>query len=341
MAVKPKILVVDDVPGNIQIVMQALRNDYSVVAATSGERALALASADPAPSMILLDVMMPEMDGYEVCRRLKENKKTAGIPVMFITTLDEDSNEEKGLDLGAVDYIAKPINPALVKKRVRNQLELKLHRDHLEELVQERTAQIHKTRLEIIRMLGRAAEYKDNETGTHIVRMSKYSQEISLACGVSEGEAELLLNAAPMHDVGKIGIPDYILQKPGPLNPDEWKIMKGHAYMGYLIIGKHDSEILQSASMIAYQHHEKWNGTGYPRGLKGEEIHLFSRIVALADVFDALTNERVYKKAWPMEDALALVKKERGEQFDPAVVDAFFNILPKIIKIKEEYSDEQ
>ncbi|MFA5518445.1 MAG: HD domain-containing phosphohydrolase [Spirochaetota bacterium] len=341
MTVKPKVLVVDDVPGNIQIVMQALKDDYSVVAATNGERALALASADPAPSMILLDVMMPEMDGYEVCRRLKEDEKTSGIPVMFITTLDEDANEEKGLDLGAVDYIAKPINPALVKKRVRNHLELKLYRDRLEGLVRERTAQIHKTRLEIIRMLGRAAEYKDNETGAHIIRMSKYSQEISLAYGVGEEEAELLLNAAPMHDVGKIGIPDSILQKPGSLDPDEWNIMKSHAYMGYLIIGKHDSEILQSASVIAYQHHEKWNGKGYPRGLKGEEIDLFSRIVALADVFDALTSERVYKKAWSMEDALDFVKRERGEHFDPAVVDAFFNTLPQIIKIKEEYADEQ
>ena len=339
MTVKSKILVVDDVPGNIQIVMQALKDEYSVVAATSGEKALALAMADPAPSMILLDVMMPGMDGYEVCRRLKENERTSGIPVMFITTLDEDINEEKGLDLGAVDYIAKPINPALVKKRVRNQLELKLYRDRLEGLVQERTAQIHDTRLEIIRMLGRAAEYKDNETGTHIVRMSRYCQEIALAYGVSEKEAELLLNAAPMHDVGKIGIPDRILQKPGPLDDEEWKIMKEHAYMGYLIIGKHDSEILKAASVIAYQHHEKWDGKGYPRGLKGNDIDFFSRVVALADVFDAVTSERVYKNPWPMDDALDLVKRERGEHFDPAVADAFFKALPKILEIKEEYSD--
>ncbi len=339
MTVKPKILVVDDVPGNIQIVMQALKDEYSVVAATSGEKAIAIASAEPHPSMILLDVMMPGMDGYEVCRRLKENEKTSGIPVIFITTLDEDVNEEKGLDLGAVDYIAKPINPALVKKRVRNQLELKLYRDRLEDLVRERTAQIHDTRLEIIRMLGRAAEYKDNETGTHIVRMSRYCQEIALACGVSEKEAELLLNAAPMHDVGKIGIPDRILQKPGALDDEEWKIMKGHAYMGHLIIGSHDSEILKAASVIAYQHHEKWNGNGYPRGLKGENIEFFSRIVALADVFDAVTSERVYKEPWSMDDALDLVKRERGEHFDPAVVDAFFKALPKIMEIKEEYSD--
>lgn len=339
MTVKPKILVVDDVPGNIQIVMQALKDEYSVIAATNGEKALALASAEPGPSIILLDVMMPGMDGYEVCRRLKENELTASIPVIFITTLDEDFNEEKGLDLGAVDYIAKPINPALVKKRVRNQLELKLYRDSLEELVQKRTEEIHNTRLEIIRMLGRAAEYKDNETGTHIVRMSRYCQAIALAYGVGEKEAELLLNAAPMHDVGKIGIPDHILQKPGALDDEEWKIMKGHAYMGHLIIGKHDSEILKAASIIAYQHHEKWNGKGYPRGLKGEDIDFFSRIVALADVFDAVTSERVYKEPWSLDEALDLIKRERGEHFDPSIVDAFFKALPEILSIKEEYSD--
>jgi len=340
MTVKPKILVVDDIPGNIQIIMQAIKDEYSVIAATSGDKALALASADPAPSIILLDVMMPGMDGYEVCRRLKENEKTRGIPVMFITTLDEDINEGKGLDLGAVDYIAKPINPALVKKRIRNQLELKQYRDHLEGLVRERTAQIHNTRLEIIRMLGRAAEYKDNETGTHIIRMSKYCHVMALAYGLSEHEAEVLLNAAPMHDVGKIGIPDKILQKPGPLDEDEWKIMRRHAYMGHLIIGKHDSEILTAAAVIAHQHHEKWNGGGYPGGLKGEEIDFFSRIAALADVFDAVTSKRVYKEPWPLDDALELIKKESGEHFDPAVVDSFFKALPEILKIMEEYGDE-
>ena len=340
MTVKPKILVVDDIPGNIQIIMQAIKDEYSVIAATSGDKALALASADPAPSIILLDVMMPGMDGYEVCRRLKENEKTRGIPVMFITTLDEDINEGKGLDLGAVDYIAKPINPALVKKRIRNQLELKLYRDHLEGLVRERTVQVHNTRLEIIRMLGRAAEYKDNETGTHIIRMSKYCHAMALAYGLSENEAEILLNAAPMHDVGKIGIPDKILQKPGPLDDEEWKIMKRHAYMGHLIIGNHDSEILKAAAVIAHEHHERWNGKGYPRGLKGEEIDFFSRITALADVFDAVTSKRVYKEPWPLDDALELIKKESGEHFDPSVVDAFFKALPEIIKIMEEYGDD-
>ncbi|HNX23071.1 MAG TPA: response regulator [Spirochaetota bacterium] len=340
MTVKKKILIVDDVPENIQILIEAVRDEYSVIAATNGEKALALSLVEPLPEIILLDVMMPGMDGYELCSRLKQNEKTAGIPVMFITTMNKEMNEERGLDLGAVDYITKPINPSLVKKRIRNQIELKLHRDHLEMLVKERTTEIHETRLDIIRILGRAAEYKDNETGIHIVRMSKYCEKIALTYGLGAEKAELLLNASPMHDVGKIGIPDRILQKPGRLDEREREIMNTHAYAGYKIIGKHDSEILSMAAVIAYEHHEKWDGTGYPRGLKGEEINIFSRITALADVFDALTSKRVYKDAWPVEEAVEYIKKEKGKHFDPDVADAFLSIMPAILEIKQEFSDE-
>lgn len=340
MTAKKKILIVDDVPDNIQILIEALRDEYSVIAATSGEKALILSLTEPLPEIILLDVMMPGMDGYELCRRLKDNRITSDIPVMFITTLNEEMNEERGLDLGAVDYITKPINPSIVKKRIRNQIELKQHRDHLEQLVKERTAEIHETRLDIIRILGRAAEYKDNETGVHIIRMSRYCEKIAAACGLDADEAELLLNASPMHDVGKIGIPDVILQKPGRLDEKERAVMNTHAYIGYKIIGKHDSRILSTAAIIAYEHHEKWDGTGYPRGLKGEEINIFSRIVALADVFDALTNKRVYKEKWSVEDAVSLIKDEKGKHFDPAVVDAFISVLPLILEIKNEHVDE-
>jgi putative two-component system response regulator len=259
---------------------------------------------------------------------------------MFITTLNEDMNEEQGLDLGAVDYITKPINPSIVKKRIRNQIELKQHRDHLELLVKERTAEIDETRLDIIRILGRAAEYKDNETGIHIIRMSRYCEKIALAYGLDSKDAELLLNAAPMHDVGKIGIPDNILQKPGRLDQKEREIINAHAYIGSKIIGKHESEILSTAAIIAYEHHEKWDGSGYPRGLKGEEINIFSRITALADVFDALTSKRVYKEIWPVEDAVKLIKNESGKHFDPEIVDAFLSILPEILIIREEHGDE-
>jgi putative two-component system response regulator len=337
---KKKILIVDDVPENIQILMESLKDEYSVIAATSGEKALKLSIVEPRPEIILLDVMMPGMNGYELCRRLKDNAVTADIPVMFITTLNEDMNEEQGLDLGAVDYITKPINPSIVKKRIKNQIELKQHRDHLELLVKERTAEIDETRLDIIRILGRAAEYKDNETGIHIIRMSRYCEKIALAYGLDSKDAELLLNAAPMHDVGKIGIPDNILQKTGRLDQKEREIINSHAYIGSKIIGKHGSEILSTAAIIAYEHHEKWDGSGYPRGLKGEEINIFSRITAIADVFDALTSKRVYKEIWPVEDAVKLIKDERGKHFDPEVVDAFLSIIPEILKIREEHSDE-
>lgn len=340
MPEKKKILIVDDVPENIQVLIESLKDEYSIIAATSGEKALKLSIIEPLPEIILLDVMMPGMDGYELCRRLKDNNITTDIPVMFITTLNEEMNEERGLDLGAVDYITKPINPSIVKKRIRNQIELKQHRDHLELLVIKRTSEIHETRLDIIRILGRAAEYKDNETGIHIIRMSRYCEKTALAYGLDNKEVELLLNASPMHDVGKIGIPDGILQKPGRLDEKEREVMNSHAYIGSKIIGRHDSPILNTAAIIAYEHHEKWDGTGYPRGLKGEEINIFSRITAIADVFDALTSKRVYKDIWPVEDAVDLIKNERGKHFDPAVVDAFLSILPDLLKIRQEHSDE-
>lgn len=340
MSEKKKILIVDDVPENIQVLIESLKDEYSIIAATSGEKALKLSIIEPLPEIILLDVMMPGIDGYELCRRLKDNTITADIPVMFITTLNEDMNEERGLDLGAVDYITKPINPSIVKKRIRNQIELKQHRDHLELLVKERTAEIDETRLDIIRILGRAAEYKDNETGIHIIRMSRYCEKIALAYGLDSNDAELLLNASPMHDVGKIGIPDGILQKPGRLNEEERVVINSHSYIGFKIIGRHDSAILSTAAIIAYEHHEKWDGTGYPRGLKGEMINIFSRITAIADVFDALTSKRVYKEIWTVEDAVDLIKNEKGKHFDPEVVDAFLSILPDLLKIRQEHSDE-
>ena len=340
MPEKKKILIVDDVPENIQVLIESLKDEYSIIAATSGEKALKLSIVEPLPEIILLDVMMPGIDGYELCRRLKDNNITADIPVMFITTLNEEMNEERGLDLGAVDYITKPINPSIVKKRIRNQIELKQHRDKLEFLVKERTAEIHETRLDIIRILGRAAEYKDNETGIHIIRMSRYCEKIALACGLDNENAELLLNASPMHDVGKIGIPDGILQKPGRLDEEEREVINSHAYIGFKIIGRHESELLKTTAIIAYEHHEKWDGTGYPRGLKGEEINIFSRITTIADVFDALTSKRVYKEIWPVEDAVDLIKNERGKHFDQAVVDAFISILPEILIIRQEHRDE-
>lgn len=334
------ILIVDDTPVNIDILNNILHDTYNVKVANNGERALKIANSDSPPDLILLDVMMPDMDGFEVCKILKENIDTKKIPIIFVTAKGEVTDESKGFELGAVDYITKPVSMPIVLARVKTHLALYDQKRFLEGQVRERTEQLHKTQLEIIRKLGRAAEYKDNETGLHVIRMSKYAQQIALAYGLSEDESELLLNAAPMHDIGKIGIPDNVLQKPGKLDKEEWEIMTQHPRMGSEIIGEQTSELLKAAKIAAATHHEKWNGKGYPNNIKGEDIPIYGRIISIADVFDALTSVRPYKKAWPVEEAVDLIKRESGEQFDPAVVDAFFKAFDKIMEIKEKHADK-
>ncbi len=242
--------------------------------------------------------------------------------------------------MGAVDYIAKPVKPRIVLARVRTHLALSDQQHVLESMVRERTDQLYTTRLKVIRTLGQAAEFKDNETGMHIVRMSKYSRELATAMGMPGNWTDLLYNAAPMHDIGKIGIPDAVLLKPGKLDPDELVIMRTHAEIGARIIGDPEgSELFALAASVAMTHHEKWDGSGYPNGLSGEHIPLEGRIVAVADVFDALTSERPYKKAWTVDDALALLSQEKGRHFDPAIVDTFIEILPTILDIKSRHAD--
>ena len=267
---RQSILVVDDTPENIDVLTGILRPEFRVKAAINGERALKIAFSDPKPDMILLDIMMPVMDGYEVCRLLKKNPATANIPVIFITAKTQEEDEKKGLKLGAVDYITKPINPSIVQARIHTHLALYDQNRELEYKVKQRTHELDETRLQIIQRLGRAAEYKDNETGLHVIRMSHYSRFIAQAYGGNESWVELLFNAAPMHDIGKIGIPDNILLKPGKLNSEEWKIMKQHAEIGADIIGEHPSPLLTLSRIIAATHHEKWDGSGYPNGLAGE-----------------------------------------------------------------------
>jgi cyclic di-GMP phosphodiesterase len=336
---KQSILVVDDTPENIQILNGVLRSHYKIKAAPSGEKALKIAQSASPPDMILLDIMMPEMDGYEVCQKLKANPVTAKIPIIFVTAMSETADEKKGLDMGAVDYITKPINPAIVLARVRTHLALYDQSRELEKKVRERTAELSNTRLEIIRRLGRAAEYKDNETGLHVIRMSHYSRLIASQMKANEEWVECLFHAAPMHDIGKIGIPDANLLKPGKLNDEEWEVMQKHPEYGGEILGEIDSELLKMAKEIAINHHEKWDGSGYPRGLQGEEIPLTARIIAIADVFDALTTERPYKKAWPVEQAVKFITENSGSHFDPELVNVFQNALPDILKIKEQYAE--
>jgi putative two-component system response regulator len=336
---KPVVLVVDDAPESIDVLRSVLASECQVKAAINGPTALELA-AETLPDLILLDVMMPEMDGYEVCRRLKAERATAHIPVIFVTTLSDAPSEARGLSLGAVDYVAKPFVPALVRSRVKSHIALHQKNLTLEALVAQRTSELVDTRLEIIRRLGRAAEYRDNETGMHVLRMSHISRLVALSYGLSDALAELLLMASPMHDVGKIGVPDSILLKPGKLDREEWEIMKRHTVIGAEILGDHPSDLLVTARLVALRHHERWDGSGYPNGLSGTQIPEVARIVAIADVFDALLSVRPYKRAWGVDETIAQIKAEDGKHFDPSAVAALLRVLPECLAIREKYRDD-
>jgi len=336
---KPTILIVDDTPSNIAVLSNIL-TDYNVKAANNGAKALEIATRYR-PDIILLDIMMPEMDGYNVCMRLKRDFRTKNIPVIFVTARDEVTDETRGFELGAVDYITKPVSPPVVLARVKTHLNLYDQNRVLEDLVRERTRELNDSRLEIIRRLGLAAEYKDNETGMHVIRISCYCKVMAKGIGMSKEDVDLILSASPMHDIGKIGIPDNILRKPGRLDPEERAIMEQHSEIGARIIGEHDNPLLKMARVVALTHHEKWNGKGYPNGLEGENIPLPGRIVAIADVFDALVSKRPYKEPWPFEKAVALIKDEAGQHFDPALVDVFVDNLDEIFELARLHADPQ
>lgn len=322
-----KILIVDDEPVNLQVLKQILDNDYQLIFAKSGEKALELAEKQQ-PDLILMDIMMPVMSGYDTVRVLKKNDSTRHIPVIFVTAMADIEDETLGFDVGAVDYISKPVSAPLVRARVRTHLSLV------------RVEELQETRLAIVRCLGHAAEFKDNETGLHVIRMSQYSYIIAKAYGLSDEQADNLLHAAPMHDVGKIGIPDHVLLKNGKLDDDEWAIMRKHPEFGAQIIGEHRSPLLKLARTIALTHHEKWDGSGYPNGLKGEEIPLEARIVAIADVYDALTSKRPYKEAWPMDKAIACIEENSGSHFDPYLVTLFKQNLDAIQEVQMRWKEE-
>ena len=340
MSRKPIVLVVDDTPSNLDVLTAILKDIYQVKVAINGTIGIKIAKMVPQPDLILLDIMMPEMDGYEVCRRLKSDPVTADIPVIFVTAKTDVADEQKGFELGAVDYITKPVSPPIVKARVVTHISLYDQHLALSQKVRQRTEALAMSRLEIIRTLGRAAEYKDNETGMHVVRMSYYSKILAQHLDVNDDWVELLFQAAPMHDIGKIGIPDSILGKPGKLDPDEWEIMQTHVTIGGDIIGDNDSKLLKLAQEIALYHHEKWDGSGYPHKLSGEDIPLSARIVAIADVFDALTSERPYKEAWPIQKAIELIQEQAGHHFDPNLVPIFISKLDEMLAIKDSFSDE-
>jgi putative two-component system response regulator len=281
------------------------------------------------------------MSGYQVCRFLKDDLDTCNIPIIFVTAMDDVEAETRGLEAGAVDYIAKPFSPPIVKARLKTHLALHDQNRMLEEKVRLRTVELNTTRLEIIQRLSRAAEYKDNETGLHIYRISYFARVLAQTIGMSHEHVDLIFNAAPMHDVGKIGIPDHILLKHGDLDAAEWETMKQHTVIGAQILQGSEGEFIRVAEDIAMTHHEKWDGSGYPQGLKGSNIPLLGRIVAIADVFDALTSSRPYKKPYTVKRALEIIKQGRANHFDPDVVDAFFAIQDEIMSIKEKIKDKK
>ena len=341
MTDRKTILLVDDTPGNISLLNGLLEDSYNTKIATNGEKALKIAFSDTPPDLILLDIMMPEMDGYEVCQVLKSDELTQNIPIIFVTAMGEMKNEQKGLDMGAVDYITKPITPPILLSRVRTHLELKLHRDNLEGLVKKRTIQLNESHRAAIFMLGEAGHFNDTDTGVHIWRMAAYSAAIARQLDWTSQDIELLELAAPMHDTGKIGIPDAVLKKPAKLDKEEWQIMMIHSEVGHRILCQSDAALFKLAAEVAMYHHEKWDGNGYPEKLKGEDIPTSARIVAIADVFDALTMKRPYKDPWPIEDSFAEIERSAGSHFDPKLVEAFMKIKDKIISIKEQWDNKE
>ena len=349
------ILAVDDELPNVKLLERMLAaKGFEYVLSTQDPRAvLGMVKANDI-DLILLDINMPHMDGYQVMEQLGAEIAGEELPPILVLTAQHSQDfRQRALDAGARDYVTKPFNADELFSRVKNLLEVHQANKYitkenaiLDERVRQRTAeleaahqQLHESRLQVVRRLGRAAEFRDNETGLHIIRMSKMAALIAKAAGMSDEDCDLLLNAAPMHDIGKIGIPDHILLKPGNFEPDEWEIMKTHAQIGADILSGDDMPLLNMASDIALTHHEHWDGKGYPNGLKGEEIPLVGRITALADVFDALTSVRPYKKAWSVEDSVALVKSESGKQFEPVLVEHFLSILDSIVTIKQQYAE--
>ena len=353
MEEKKKILVVDDEERNLRL-MEAMLIPlgHEVSLARDGEAALGMVK-NISPDLILLDIMMPKMDGFEVARRLKADDETRIIPIVMVTSLREAEDRVNALEAGADDFLSKPVDKTELRARVNSLLKVKAYNDHmrnyqkeLEVEVAKRTEElrhafekIKEASLDTIYRLSRAAEYKDEDTGAHIFRMSNYSAIVARTMGLTEQTVEFILYAAPMHDIGKIGIPDKILLKPAKLDPDEWEIMKRHTIFGGKILEGSDTGFIRLGEITALTHHEKWDGTGYPKGLKGKEIPLVGRIVAIADVFDALTSKRSYKEPFSLEKSYEIIKEDRGTHFDPDVVDAFFASEDKLLAIKGKYKD--
>jgi putative two-component system response regulator len=357
---KPTILVVDDTPDNLTLVSNLLKKDYRVRVAISGEKALKIALSEAPPDLILLDVMMPVMDGYEVCQQLRSNALTAHIPIIFLTAKSEVEDERKGLSLGASDYITKPISPPILEARVKTHLAAKAYSDfltdktaYLESEVARRTREISAIQDVTIQAMASLAETRDSDTGNHIRRTQGYVKALGsklkthprFSTFLTDAMIEIIFKSAPLHDIGKVGIPDRILLKPGRFEPEEFEIMKTHTTLGRDAIQAAENslglkvEFLSVAKEIAYGHQEKWDGSGYPENVRGDDIPVSARIMAVADVYDALISRRVYKESMSHEKAITIITEGRGTHFDPDMVDAFLSIQDEIRTIANRYAD--
>jgi putative two-component system response regulator len=357
---KPTVLIVDDAPDNLMLMNELLQDRYEVKLANNGRNALRIAGLATPPDLILLDVMMPELDGYSVCRQLKMNSATSEIPIIFLTAKNQSEDEQRGFQEGAVDYISKPINPVTLQARVSTHLQLKASREMLQDqnkylayLVEERTRELQQMQDAIILSMASLAEMRDNETGDHIRRTQHYVAALArqlqthprFSDHLSDENIELIYKSAALHDIGKVGVPDHILLKPGKLTKEEFEIMKLHTVYGRDMIReveKHlgtTNDFLRFAHEIAYSHQEKWNGSGYPEGLAGDAIPVSARLMAVADVYDALISKRVYKGAMTHDQAIEIVREGRGNHFDPDVVDALLAIVDDFKSIAMRYRD--
>jgi len=342
------VLIVDDQDSNIQLLRLLLADAgyRAIVSTTDSRRAIELYRAHK-PDIVLLDLQMPHIDGFGVMDQIAAELPGDLVSILVLTAEVDTQVRYRALQSGARDFLLKPFDRIEVRARIRNLIEIRqlykqtaAHASGLERVLAERTAELRATQAEIIHRLGHAAEYKDNETGNHIIRMTLYCQIIARASGLPEADQEMLLSAAPMHDVGKIGIPDRILCKPGKLTPDEWEIMKTHAEIGADLLSGSQSPLIQMAQTIAWTHHERWDGSGYPRRIAGADIPLVSRMVAICDVFDALTSARPYKPAWTVDAAVAAVRQGAGFHFDPALAQNFLAALPAVLQIRNQYIED-
>lgn len=343
-----QILIVDDQAANILLLKKILQKaGYQNIHSTMDARQATRLYVEHNIDLLLLDIRMPYLDGFKVMDELKNTLGEDYLPILVLTAELTSETKNKALNSGAKDFLTKPFDSLEILLRVNNIIEVRLlhkkiikQNQELEEKVKARTKALEQSQIEIIQRLGLAAEYKDNETGNHVLRMSKASQLLAQAAGLSDVEVDMIISAAPMHDIGKIGIPDSILLKPGKLNATEWTVMKKHVEIGGKILSGSDAPLMVMARQIAMTHHEKWDGTGYPQGLSGEAIPIAGRICAICDVFDALTSERPYKQAWSIEDAMAFLKEQRGRHFDPDLVLIFEKILEQVLIFRSEHLDQ-